>query len=117
MKVSEKSIKNLIPMNKRTQAERRELGKKGAEVTNAIKREKIKRAEANEYIWEMLGEKTVKEVLEQGTIAQKIDLLKAILPKDAQNQILSGSLDIQKIFVTPQEKEEAEKHIDDFING
>lgn len=104
-------------MSQRTPAERRELGKKGAEVTNALKREKIKRAEANEYIWEMLGEKTVKEVLEQGTIAQKIDLLKAILPKDAQNQILSGSLDIQKIFVTQKEVKETDKHIDEFIDN
>lgn len=115
-KVSEKSIKNLIPMNQRTPSERREIAKKGAEATNALKKEKIKRAEANEYIWEALGEKTIKEVLETGTLAQKIDLIKAILPKDAQNQIISGSLDIQKIFISPEEKKETDEHIENFIN-
>lgn len=109
-------MKNLIPFSERTQAERRELGKRGAEVTNRIKAEKIKRAEANEYIWEALGEKTIKEVLETGTLAQKIDLIKAILPKDAQNQIISGSLDIQKIFISPEEKKETDEHIENFIN-
>lgn len=115
-KISENSMKNLIPFSKRTQAERRELGKKGAEATNRIKAEKVKRAEANEYIWEALGEKTVKEVLETGTLAQKIDLIKAILPKDAQNQIISGALDIQKIFITQKEQEETDEHIENFIN-
>ena len=115
-KISENSMKNLIPFSERTQAERRELGKRGAEVTNRIKAEKIKRAEANEYIWEALGEKTIKEVLETGTLAQKIDLIKAILPKDAQNQIISGSLDIQKIFISPEEKKETDEHIENFIN-
>lgn len=115
-KVNENSLKNLIPMSERSQSERREIAKKGAEATNRIKAEKVKRAEANEYIWEALGEKTVKEVLETGTLAQKIDLIKAILPKDAQNQIISGALDIQKIFITQKEQEETDEHIENFIN-
>lgn len=113
-KISEKSLKNL--KMDFTRAERQENGRKGAEITNRIKAEKVKRAEANEYIWEALGEKTVKEVLETGTLAQKIDLIKAILPKDAQNQIISGSLDIQKIFISPEEKKETDEHIESFIN-
>ena len=115
-KVNENSLKNLIPMSERSQSERREIAKKGAEATNRIKAEKVKRAEANEYIWEALGEKTVNEVLETGTLAQKIDLIKAILPKDAQNQIISGALDIQKIFITQKEQEETDEHIENFIN-
>ena len=115
-KVNENSLKNLIPMSERSPSERREIAKKGAEATNRIKAEKVKRAEANEYIWETLGEKTVNEVLETGTLAQKIDLIKAILPKDAQNQIISGALDIQKIFITQKEQEETDEHIENFIN-
>ena len=115
-KVNENSLKNLIPLSERSQSERREIAKKGAEATNRIKAEKVKRAEANEYIWEALGEKTVKEVLETGTLAQKIDLIKAILPKDAQNQIISGALDIQKIFITQKEQAETDEHIENFIN-
>lgn len=115
-KVNENSLKNLIPLSERSQSERIEIAKKGAEATNRIKAEKVKRAEANEYIWEALGEKTVKEVLETGTLAQKIDLIKAILPKDAQNQIISGALDFQKIFITQKEQEETDEHIENFIN-
>lgn len=115
-KVNENSLKNLIPLSERSQSERIEIAKKGAEATNRIKAEKVKRAEANEYIWEALGEKTVKEVLETGTLAQKIDLIKAILPKDAQNQIISGALDIQKIFITQKEQEKTDEHIENFIN-
>lgn len=114
---SEAQLRNLEKGNfaNKSPSERREIARRGAQRTNEIKREKVKRAEANEYIWQMLGEKTVQEVMEGGTLAQKIDLLKAVLPKDAQNQILSGSLDIQKIFITQKEKEETDKHIEEFI--
>lgn len=116
-KVSEKSKKNLIPITQRSEEEQRAMRSKGGINSGISRNKEIRRQDALDYIWKEYGVKTVEEIMIGGTPAQRLDLLKAILPKDAQNQILSGSLDIQKIFVTPQEKEEAEKHIDDFING
>lgn len=114
-KMSENSLNNLRPMNTRNQSERIEIAKKGAEAANKVKAEKVKRENANEYIWEKIGVPVVEEVLTQGTTQQKLELLKSVLPKDALEQKLSGSLDIQKIFITPEEKKETDDHIDNII--
>ena len=94
MAYNPKSKENLRPLNTRTESERKEIAKMGAEATNRIKAEKVKRENANEYIWDTIGVPTVQEVLTQGTTQQKLDLLKAVLPKDVLEQKLSGSLDI-----------------------
>ena len=94
MAYNPKSKENLRPLNTRTESERKEIAKMGAEATNRIKAEKVKRENANEYIWDTIGVPTVEEVLTQGTTQQKLDLLKAVLPKDVLEQKLSGSLDI-----------------------
>ena len=116
--MSENSLKNLekgTPFS----ASNADIARKAQEKA-VIKREEnkqatIKREQANEYIWEKIGVPVVEEVLTQGTTQQKLDLLKAVLPKDALEQKLSGSLDIQKIFITPEEKKETDDHIDNII--
>lgn len=100
---------------KKSPAERKEIATRGAEAANRVKAEKVKRENANEYIWEKIGVATVDEVLTQGTTQQKLDLLKAVLPKDMLEQKLTGSLDIQKIFITPEEKKETDEHIDKIV--
>ena len=94
MAYNPKSKENLRPLNTRNESERKEIAKMGAEATNRIKAEKVRRENANEYIWDTIGVPTVEEVLTQGTTQQKLDLLKAVLPKDVLEQKLSGSLDI-----------------------
>ena len=117
-KMSENSMKNL-ELGTRFDANCADIARKAQEKA-VIKREEnkqanIKRDQANEYIWEKIGVPVVEEVLTQGTTQQKLDLLKAVLPKDALEQKLSGSLDIQKIFITPEEKKETDDHIDNII--
>ena len=96
-KMSENSIKNL-ELGTKFDANHADIARKAQEKA-VIKRaenaqEKIKRENANEYIWDTIGVPTVEEVLTQGTTQQKLDLLKAVLPKDVLEQKLSGSLDI-----------------------
>lgn len=38
-------------------------------------------------------------------------------PVDKQTSEIIGNLGVQKIFITPEEKAETDKHIDDVING
>lgn len=115
--MSEKQLANLEKGNfaLKSPAERKEIATRGAEAANRVKAEKVKREQANEYIWEKIGVATVDEVLTLGTTQQKLDLLKAVLPKDVLEQKLSGSLDIQKIFITPEEKKETDEHIDGIV--
>ena len=79
-----KSLENLKPMSERTRAERQELGKKGAEVTNRIKAEKKSREEGNVFIWDRYfstGEK-MDEFWNSLTPKDKAAILMSILPKD-----------------------------------
>ena len=117
-KMSENSLKNLKPFSERTQAERRELAKKGAERTNQIKREKIKRAESKEIIFdEFLGTKEqLRELWLSLSPKDRKDILLKLLPNDDQNLNLNGSLGTKTVFVTAEEHQQTLKHIQDVIN-
>lgn len=115
-KVSEKSLKNLKPFSERSESERRELAKKGAEKTNQIKAQKVKRENALSWLWDEYGIKLTDDILKNGTTKDKTELLKAILPKDKQVNEISGNIGIEKIFITQEEKKATDKHIDDVIN-
>ena len=45
-----------------------------------------------------------------------MELVKTLFPNDKQINELAGSLGIEKIFITQEEKNATDKHIDDFIN-
>ncbi len=116
--MSEKSKKNLIPMSERSLAERRECGLKGAEKTNEIRRAKVERAEARNYIWnELYGKGKIQEILDNGSTKDIIDLVKALLPPEKQTQEIIGNITTQKIFITPDEVKETDKHIDEVIDS
>lgn len=123
-KMSENSLKNLKPFSERSQAERREFGKKGAEKTNQIKREKRKRENMLIELFELLDKEgiidgtidTIKEEVKNGNIKNAIELLKLVKPNETQVQQITGALEVQKIFITEDEKKETDKHIDDVIN-
>ena len=123
-KMSENSLKNLRPFSERNQAERRELGKKGAEKANQIKREKRKRENMLTELFELLDKEgiidgtidTIKEEVQNGNIKNAIELLKLVKPNETQVQQITGALEVQKIFITEDEKKETDKHIDDVIN-
>lgn len=122
--MSENSLKNLKPFSERTHAERRELGKKGAEKTNRIKREKRKRENMLFDLFDLLVEEgiidgtinTIKEEVENGNIKNAIELLKLVKPNETQFQQITGNLEVQKIFITEKEHRETKRHIQDVIN-
>lgn len=116
--MSEKSKKNLIPMSERSQSERHEFAVRGAKKTNEIKKAKVEREEARNYIWnELYGKGKIQEVLENGTTKDIIDLIKALLPPEKQVQEIIGDLTTKKVFVTPKEVKETDAHIDSVIEG
>ena len=125
-KMSENSLKNLEKGNfaNKNPAERKEIARKGAERTNQIKREKRKRENMLFELFELLDREgiidgtidTIKEEVKNGNIKNAIELLKLVKPNELQMQQISGSLEIQKVFITEKEQQETDKHIDDVIN-
>lgn len=116
--MSKESRSNLINMKDRTHAERREYGVKGANKTNEIKKQKVERAEAREYLWnELYSKGRIQDILENGSTKEIIDLVKALLPPEKQTQEIIGNLTTQRIFITPQEKQDTDEHINKTIEG
>lgn len=125
---------NLIPFNQRSEAEARELGKKGGIKSGEVRRKKAAEREALKLTLETLlkGDREVidgesgntqlacciamiKEVL-KGNIKAFETLRDTIGEKPADKQEISGTNLIQKVFITPQEVKETNKHIDDVLN-
>lgn len=123
-KMSENSLKNLKPFSERSEAERREFGKKGAEKTNQIKREKRQRENMLYDLFQLLDKEgiidgtidTIKEEVKSGNIKNAIELLKLVKPNETQVQQITGGVEIQKVFITEKEQQQTDKHIDDVIN-
>ena len=123
-KMSENSLKNLKPFSERSEAERREFGKKGAEKTNQIKREKRQRENMLYDLFQLLDKEgiidgtidTIKEEVKNGNIKNAIELLKLVKPNELQIQQITGGLEIQKVFITEKEQQKTDKHIDNVIN-
>lgn len=59
---------------------------------------------------------TIKEEVQNGNLKNAIELLKLVKPNETQVQQITGALEVQKIFITEDEKKETDKHIDDVIN-
>lgn len=83
-KVSENSLKNLKPMSERSPSERKEIARKGAAKTNQIKAQKVKRENALAWLWDNYGIQLATDIFENGSIKDKTEFFKAILPKDKQ---------------------------------
>ena len=64
--VTEKQMANLIPQNKRSQRERKEIARKGAEATNRVKAEKKTLRQCAEIFGAMPDNKTTEELKAQG---------------------------------------------------
>lgn len=125
---------NLIPFNQRSEAEARELGKKGGIKSGEVRRKKAAEREALKLTLETLlkGDREVidgkngntqlacciaviREVL-KGNIKAFETLRDTVGEKPADKQEISGTNLIQKVFITPQEVKETNKHIDDVLN-
>lgn len=116
--LSEKQKEILAKNNfkNKPRAERSALGAKGAQKTNQIKKEKIKRENSKDWTWDKYGTELIEDIVKNGSTKDKVELVKTLLPNDKQINELAGSLGIEKIFITQEEKNATDKHIDDFIN-
>lgn len=101
----------------KTPAERSALGAKGAAVTNKIKAEKIKLQDSLEFIWGLKFDNAQKfsEWFDTLPPKEQAAVLLAILPKKQTNEI-NGSLEVQKVFVSPELHKATLEHIKSVIN-
>lgn len=105
-KISENSLKNLKPFSERTLAERRELGKKGAEKTNRIKAERKTLAELMKVALSLPNEET-------GEI-NEIAITNAIINKAAKGDVSAYQTIRDTIGEKPTDKQEAIVKVKDF---
>lgn len=116
--MSEKSKKNLIPITERSENEQRKMRSNGGKKSVEVRQAKVERAEARNYIWnELCGYGIIDDILENGSTKDIIELIKALLPPEKQTQEIIGNITTQKIFITPDEVKETDKHIDEVIEG
>lgn len=97
-KISENSLKNLKPFSERTPAERRELGKKGAEKTNKLKAERKTLADLMKIALSMPN-------VETGEI-NEIAITNAIINKAAKGDVSAYQTIRDTIGEKPTEKQE-----------
>lgn len=83
---------NLIPLNKRTQRERKEIAKKGAKVTNKKKAERKKFNELfNSYLYKKITNEQIKEQMIQFGFVDKECTNKNAIVFAQYKQALKGS--------------------------
>lgn len=113
--MSENSLKNLQSFTQNS-VKSRESQKKSVMSRNKNKDEKIRRENSKDYAWEQYGIELLKDVAENGTTKDKVELIKALFPNDKQQNEIIGNLAVEKIFITQEEKQATDNHIDDVIN-
>lgn len=124
--------KNLRPFNTLTEEEQRKIASKGGKASVEARRQRKTMSGAlidmlQKEVTNSKGEKaTALEAIIASTIKKAIKgNIKAVqfirdtigeMPT-AKQEILSANLTMQKVFVTKEDEINAEKHIEDFING
>lgn len=120
---TEKQLANLIPQNKRTKNEQREIAKK-AGIKSGESRRIVKtfRELLNEQLTEKdQDKKSIKELITNKLIKtalkgnlKAIEMIRDTVGEKPTDKIeTSGSVQIQKVFVTPEMQTEADRIIDD----
>ena len=114
----EKQNANLIKFTEKTA---REMGARGGHK----KKENEPKRKAHEEIKKQIIEETYGQIydrLMQGLLSNSelLNLFGSTIKISGdliQKQEIAGGIDVQKVFIDKETKEEANKHIDDFING
>ena len=118
---------NLRPNSERTPSERRENAKKAGIKSGEKRRERKKFKELLEIALQLPNEETgeqndfaivaalVKKAANGDTKAFEL-IRDTIGEKPTDKQQLTGGVEIQKIFITEEERKAVEKHINDVIN-
>ena len=92
--------------------------KKAVKARKKNQEEKIEREAAAEYAWKKFfgTDEKLEDFWESLSPKDKKDVFNRLLPPEKQTQEILGNLGIEKIFITQEEKNATDKHIDDFIN-
>lgn len=121
---------NLKPNSERTPKERKELARKAGIKSGEARRAKKTMKEMLDYLLEKeitntKGEKAstleaisvslIKQAMSGNTKAFEV-IRDTIGQKITEKLDISGGLEVQKVFVTKEEKKEVDKHIDEIIN-
>lgn len=112
--------KNLIPLNKRPKKEAREIQKKGAQASNAAQR---RRRELKEELLTLLSTGNNQEKMSLALIEKAISgdtkafevIRDTIGEKPVDIHKLEEPAVIQKIFITPEDKQAVERHIEEAL--
>lgn len=112
---------NLKPMNKRTKSEQREIAKKGGIKSGEKRRE---RKALKEELLLLLSTGDTQKKLSVALIEKAMSgdvkafevIRDTIGEKPTDKQQLTCGVEIQKVFITEEERKAVEKHINDVIN-
>lgn len=96
----------------------RECQKKSVAARLENKEKNIERNESAEYAWRKFfgTDQKLEDFWKSLSDKDKKDIFIRLLPPDKQTSEIMGNLGIEKVFVTPEEIKEVNKHIDDVIN-
>ena len=120
-RVTAKSLENLkkgTPFSVDDVERARECNRKSLEKRRENLAKYYTREEARAEIFkEILRQDKITQAIAQMTPREIIELLKTVLPPEKVTQEIIGSLGLEKVFITKEEDQQAENHIDDFIEG
>lgn len=119
--VTAKSLENLkkgTPFSVNDVERARECNKKSLEKRKENKEKYYTREEARSEIFkEILKQDKIPQAIAQMTPKELIELLRTVLPPEKVTQEIIGSLGLEKVFITKEEKQQVQNHIDDFIES
>lgn len=119
--MSENSLKNLEKRKSFSVNDvefAKECQKKSVAARLENKEKNIERSESAEYAWRKFfgTDQKLEDFWKSLSDKDKKDIFIRLLPPDKQTNEILGSLGVEKIFVTPEEVKETDKHIEDVIN-
>ena len=119
--VTAKSLENLkkgTPFSVNDVERARECNKKSLEKRKENKEKYYTREEARAEIFkEILKQDKITQAISEMSPRELIELLKTVLPPEKITQEIIVSLGIEKVFITKEENQQVQKHIDDFIES
>lgn len=116
-RVTEKSLANLKKFTPGSEHARECQKKSTAKRIENMQRYYTREDARAEIFKEILKQDKITQAISKMSPRELIELLKTVLPPEKITQEIIGSLGIEKVFITKEEDQQAEKHIDDFIEG
>lgn len=121
-KMTEKQLANLQTDKYKFSKDNPEIAQKNQE-KSVIKRKEntektIEREISADYGWRKFfgTDEKLEDFWQSLSPKDKKDIFIRLLPPDMQTSKIIGDLGLEKIFITPKEAKETDKHINDFID-